>query len=81
MARFRMMSPLYQSAVVGILFFLLYGLYATFILSLPYLEALQISLYSAVLFIVIYYFTSTIIMKKRSEAEIVKGPKKGKRKS
>jgi hypothetical protein len=76
-----MMPPLYQSAVIGILFFLLYSLYAAFILSLPYLEALQISLYSTVLFIVIYYFTSTIIMKRRNEAEIVKGPKKGRRRT
>jgi predicted transporter len=81
MARFRAMPPIRQAAIVGLLFFSFYIIYAISFLSMPPADALQISLASSLLFMGIYYITSVIMLKKRTESKDIYSPKKGKRKS
>jgi hypothetical protein len=67
-----------QAAVVGLIFILIYVPYSYFLLHLTLVESLSMSFYSAIMFMVVYYFTSVIIMKKNAEAEKQShGPKKG----
>jgi hypothetical protein len=81
MAGFRSLPPIRQAAVVGLLFFSFYSIYAIIIMRMPPADALQISFTSSLLFIGVYYFTSVIISRKRIDSRLSYGPKKGKRKS
>ncbi|HSD58314.1 MAG TPA: hypothetical protein VLB04_09045 [Methanotrichaceae archaeon] len=76
--RFRQMTPFQQAVIVGAIIFVIYGLYDYLMLGMGPVEAISTSIYSALIFLVVYYFTSVIIMKKNMQAGTqVKGPKKG----
>ncbi|MDM7913229.1 MAG: hypothetical protein QUS09_09045 [Methanotrichaceae archaeon] len=76
--RFRQMTPFQQAVTVGTIVFILYGLYDYLMLGMKPVEAISTSVYSALIFLIVYYFTSVIIMKKNLQAGAqVKGPKKG----
>jgi amino acid permease len=76
--RFRQLKPMQQAAIVGLIFLLIYTPYTYFLLHLSPVESVSMSLYSAIMFMVVYYFTSVIIMKKSMQAEKQSmGPKKG----
>lgn len=81
MTRFRAMPPIRQAAIVGLLFFSFYSIYAIVIMKMPPSNALQVSLTSSLLFVGVYYFTSIIISRKRADSRPIYGPKKGRRKS
>ncbi len=74
--------PFEQAAIIGVLFLVVYGGYAYFIAGMEIMKAFETSLYSAILFMCVYYFVTIIIIRKsavettRSKA---KGPK-GRRK-
>lgn len=80
--RFRQRVPFEQAVIIGLLFLLVFGAYSHFIAGLEIMKAIETSLYSAILFMCVYYFTTIIIIRKsaveatRSKA---KGPK-GRRK-
>ena len=80
--RFRQLVPFKQAVIVGLLFLLIYGIYGYFIAGLEFMNAMESALYSAILFMCVYYFTTVILVRKtavdaaRSKA---KGPK-GRRK-
>ncbi len=80
--RFRQRVPFEQAVMVGALFLVVYGAYSHFIAGLEIMKTVETSLYSAILFMCVYYFTTIIILRKnaveatRSKA---KGPK-GRRK-
>jgi amino acid permease len=72
------MKPMQQAAIVGLIFILIYTPYSYFLLHLGPVESVSMSIYSAIMFMVVYYFTSVIIMKKSMQAEKQsQGPKKG----
>ncbi len=74
---FRRLVPFQQAVVVGVIFFVIHGLYYLFIGTGP-VEAASTSLYPSLMFLVVYYFTSVFIMKKNVQANSQsKGPKKG----
>lgn len=76
--RFRQMAPFQQAVIVGAIIFIIYGLYDYFMLGMKPVEAISTSIYSALIFLIVYYFTSVIIMRKNLQAGTqVKGPKKG----
>lgn len=76
--RFRQMTPFQQAVIVGAIVFILYGLYDYLMLGMKPVEAISTSIYSALIFLVVYYFTSVIIYKKNMQTGAqVKGPKKG----
>ena len=78
MIRFRQMAPFRQAVIVGAIIFIIYGLYDYLMLSMGPVEAISTSIFSALIFLIVYYFTSTIIMKKNLQAGTqAKGPKKG----
>lgn len=78
MIRFRKLAPFQQTAVLGVMLFIVYNLYALLVSGLTPLEAARESLYSTLLFMVVFYFTSAIIMRKSMQASMQsKGPKKG----
>jgi hypothetical protein len=72
------MVPFQQAVIVGAIFFVIYWLYGYLFLGMGPLAAASESIYSALIFMVVYYFTSTIIMKKNLQAGAqAKGPRKG----
>lgn len=76
--RFRQMAPFQQAVIVGAIIFVIYGLYDYLMLGMGPVETISTSIYSALIFLVVYYFTSVIIMRKIPQAGTqVKGPKKG----
>ncbi len=76
--RFRQMTPFSQAVIVGAIIFVIYVLYDYLMLGMGPVEAISTSIYSALIFLIVYYFTSVIIMKKNLQAGTqVKGPKKG----
>jgi len=75
------MEPVHQAAVAGLLFLVVYVPYAYFLLRLNLAESIIMGVTSSILFMVVYYFTSYIIMKKSKKlANQSLGPKKGLRK-
>jgi hypothetical protein len=59
---------------------LVYIPYSYFLLNLNIVESISMAIYSAILFIVVYYITSSIITKKSKQlAKQSVGPKKGQR--
>lgn len=76
--RFRQLVPFQQAVVVGMLLFVIYAVYNYLFLKLSPVESVSASIYSAILFMVVFYFTTTIIRRKSAEAmKQSKGPKKG----
>ncbi len=81
MIRFRQLVPFQQAVAVGLLLFVIYAAYNYLFLKLNLAESVSTSIYSAILFMVVFYFTTVIIMKKNAEAmKQSGGPKKGLRK-
>ena len=74
--RFRQRVPFEQAAMVGLLFLVVYGAYAYFIEGLEVMKTIETSLYSAILFMCIYYLT-TIIMLRKSADEAARSKAKG----
>jgi len=69
-----------QAAIAGIMVLLIYLPYSYFLLKLNIVESISMAIYSAVLFIVVYYLTSSIITRKSKQlAKQSVGPKKGMR--
>lgn len=82
MIRFRQLVPIQQAAVVGALFLLINGIYYYFATGMKIVATMEASLYSAILFMCVYYFTTVIITRKNTAEEArskAKGPK-GRRK-
>jgi len=76
--RFRQLLPFQQAMIAGLIFFVIYALYGYFFMELSLLQAAKESTFSVILFIIVYYFTSVIIMRKTMQMENQsKGPKKG----
>jgi amino acid permease len=76
--RFRQLMPTKQAAIVGVIFFVVYAIYNYFFAHLSPVEAVSMAMYSAIIFVVVYYFTSVVVMRKSIQAEKqAKGPKKG----
>ena len=65
---FRQLMPMQQAAVAGLVVLVVYIPYAYFLLHLNIVESISISIYSAILFMVVYYFTSVIIRRKNQQA-------------
>lgn len=79
--RFRQYTLMQQAAIAGIMVLLIYIPYSYFLLHLSIVESIGMAIYSAILFIVVYYITSSIIMKKSQQlAKQSVGPRKGLRK-
>jgi hypothetical protein len=67
-----------QSLIAGAIVLLIYIPYSYFLLKLNIVESFSMALYSAILFVVVYYITSRIILKKTKKmATQSVGPKKG----
>ena len=79
--RFRQYSLMQQSVIAGFVVLLIYIPYSYFLLNLNIVESVVMSIYSSVLFIAVYYITSSFITRKtRKMAAQSAGPKKGLRK-
>lgn len=82
LVRFRQQVPFKQAVIIGLLFLVTYSIYAHFIAGQEIMEAIESSLYSAILFICVYYITTIIILRKSADDAVrskAKGPK-GRRK-
>jgi len=67
-----------QAAIAGFMVLLIYLPYSYFLLKLNIVESISMAVYSAILFIVVYYLTSSIITRKSKQLEKQSvGPKKG----
>lgn len=76
--RYRQLAPMQQAAIAGLFFLVVYVPYSYFLLRLSLPESIIMAVTSAVLFMVVYYFTSYLIMKKSKRlANQSLGPKKG----
>ena len=76
--RFRQYTLMQQAVIAGLMVLLIYIPYSYFLLQLNIVESVSMAIYSAILFIVVYYFTSSIITKKSKRlATQSVGPKKG----
>lgn len=76
--RFRQYTLMQQAIIAGLIVLLVYIPYSYFLLNLNIVESISMAIYSAVLFIVVYYLTSSIITKKSKQlAKQSVGPKKG----
>ncbi len=74
--RFRQLVPFEQAVMVGVLFLIVYGSYSYFIAGQEIMKAFETSLYSAILFMCVYYFT-TIIMVRKSAVDATRSKAKG----
>jgi hypothetical protein len=75
--RFRQYTLMQQAIIAGIMVLLIYIPYSYFLLNLNIVESISMAIYSAILFIVVYYITSSIITKKSKQlAKQSVGPKK-----
>ena len=78
--RFRQYTLMQQAIIAGIMVLLVYIPYSYFLLNLNIVESISMAIYSAILFIVVYYITSSIMTKKSKQlAKQSVGPKKGQR--
>ncbi len=76
--RFRRLRPMQQAAIVGAIFFVLYIPYSHFLLRLSLQESVSMSVFSSIIFMAVYYFTSILINRKAVQAAgQSRGPKKG----
>ena len=77
-SRFRQYTLMQQAVVAGLIVLLVYIPYSYFLLHLNIVESVSMAVYSAILFIVVYYISSSIITKKSKQlAKQSVGPKKG----
>jgi hypothetical protein len=70
--RFRQYTLVQQAAIAGFIMLLIYVPYSYFLLRLSIEESIIMAVYSALLFIVVYYITSAIITRKTKK--LVKQP-------
>ncbi len=76
--RFRQFMPIQQAAIAGLIILVVYIPYSHFLLHLNLVESVTMSIYSAILFSVVFYFTSVYIMRKNKQLVNQSiGPKKG----
>ena len=76
--RFRQYNLMQQSLIAGAIVLLIYIPYSYFLLNLNAVESIIMAIYSAILFIVVYYLTSSLILRKTKKmATQSVGPKKG----
>jgi hypothetical protein len=76
--RFRQYTLMQQAAIAGLIVLVIYVPYSYFLLKLNIVESISMAIYSAILFIVVYYITSSIMTKKSKQlAKQSVGPKKG----
>ena len=76
--RFRQLKPMQQAAMVGTIFFVINTLYYILLMHLGPVESASMAIYSSIIFMVVYYFASVLVMKKSVQmASQSKGPKKG----
>jgi hypothetical protein len=77
LASFRLLPLFRQTVLLGCVFFLIGDLYAYLGLGLSPAEALEASLASAALFMAVFYFTASIILKSSTGSGKTSGPRKG----
>ena len=76
--RFRQFMPIQQAVIAGLVVLVVYVPYSYFLLHLSLMESVNMSIYSSILFIVVFYFTAVIIMRKNKQLiNQSMGPKKG----
>lgn len=76
--RFRQLKPIQQAVIAGLVVFVVYVPYSYFLLHLNLVESVSMSIYSSILFTVVFYFTTVIIMRKNKQLmNQATGPKKG----
>jgi hypothetical protein len=76
--RFRLLPPAQQTAIGGLILFIVYMSYATFVMGLKPLDAVNESIYNSIIFMVVFYFVTVIITRKKAQNEMpARGPKKG----
>jgi MFS superfamily sulfate permease-like transporter len=76
--RFRKLLPSQQALIVGSIVFVIYWLYDYLFLKISPMAAASESVFSALVFLVVYYLTTVVIMKKSLQAGTqAKGPRKG----
>ena len=76
--RFRQCTLMQQAAIAGTIVLLVYIPYSYFLLNLNIVESISMAIYSAIMFIVVYYIASSFINKKSKQlAKQSVGPKKG----
>jgi prepilin signal peptidase PulO-like enzyme (type II secretory pathway) len=76
--RFRQYTLMQQAAIAGLFVLLIYIPYSYFLLKLNLEESIVMAVYSALLFIIVYYVTSAIITRKSKQLPKQSvGPKKG----
>jgi hypothetical protein len=76
--RFRMLVPIQQASIVGLIFLVINFLYYFLFVGSGFVESFTASIYSSLIFIAIYYITTVLVMKKSKQiAAQSKGPKKG----
>ncbi len=79
--RFREYSLIQQAAIAAAFVALIYIPYSYFLLRLNFTESIVMAVYSAVLFMAVYYLTSSFILRRTKKLAIQPhGPKKGLRK-
>ena len=75
---FRQLKPMQQTAIAGLVVLVIYVPYAYFLLHMNLVQSVAMSFYSAIIFMVVFYFTTVLIMRKnRQLANQSLGPKKG----
>lgn len=78
MIHFRRLLPFQQALIAGGIIFAIYWLYNYLSLGMGPIAAASESIYSAIIFTAVYYFTTIIIMRKSIQAGAqAKGPRKG----
>ena len=76
--RFRQHTLMQQAIIAGIMVLLIYIPYSYFLLNLNIVESISMAVYSAILFIVVYYITSSIITKKSKQTgQAIRGAEEG----
>ena len=76
--RFRQYTLIQQSLIAGAIVLLIYIPYSYFLLKLNVVQSISMALYSAIMFIVVYYLVSAFIIRKTKKmATQSVGPKKG----
>ena len=67
MIRFRQFMPIQQAVIAGLVVLIVYIPYSYFLLHLSLIESVSMSIYSAILFMVVFYFTAVIVMRKNKQ--------------
>ena len=76
--RFRQFVPMKQAVIAGLVVLVVYVPYSYFLLHLSPMESVSMSIYSSIIFMVVFYFTAVIIARKNKQmTSQSQGPKKG----